>query len=148
MYSVDLGDDALGNIVRINNALDKLPERLEEAKSQLATLNRQVEAAKLELSNPFEQEQELQEKESRLAILNAELNIDGDGGLDVLNDKEQRDIDYYDDEAEEDLSDLDDYQVPQPAVAKAKPSIIDSIMNYDRRVLNNNNNSKVNEVEM
>jgi hypothetical protein len=94
-YQVELGTDALGNITRINNALDKLHERLDGAKSQLANFNRQVEAAKLELAKPFEQAAELQEKELRLAYLNAELNIDGDGGMEILNDTESRDSDDF-----------------------------------------------------
>jgi hypothetical protein len=94
-YQIDLGTDALGNITRLNNALDKLPERLEGAKSQLENLNRQVEAAKIELVKPFEQENELAEKEARLALLNADLNIDGDGGMEILNDTDSRDADDF-----------------------------------------------------
>jgi hypothetical protein len=94
-YQIELGTDALGNMTRINNALDKLPERLEGAKSQLENLNKQSEAAKDELAKPFEQEAELAEKESRLALLNADLNIDGDGDMEILNDTENRDSDDF-----------------------------------------------------
>jgi hypothetical protein len=94
-YQIELGTDTFGNITRIDNALDKLPERLEGAKSQLENINRQVEAAKVELSHPFEQENELQEKEARLALLNADLNIDGNGGMDVMNDTDTRDSDDF-----------------------------------------------------
>ena len=94
-YKIELGTDALGNITRINNALDKLPERLDGAKSTLENLNKQSEAAKVELSKPFEQEAELAEKEARLALLNADLNIDGDGGMEILNDAESRDSDDF-----------------------------------------------------
>jgi hypothetical protein len=90
-YQTELGTDAFGNITRITNALDKLPERLEGQKSQLANYEKQVAAAKEELAKPFSMEEELQVKEARLALLNADLNIDGDGGLDVLNDPENRD---------------------------------------------------------
>jgi hypothetical protein len=92
-YVTDLGTDAFGNITRINNCLEKLPERLAGAKAQLANVNNQVEAAKLELEKPFTQEAELQEKEARLALLNADLNIDGDGDFDIVNDPENRDDD-------------------------------------------------------
>jgi len=88
-YQTDLGTDAFGNIQRITNALDKLPERLEGSKEQLANLEKQVTAAKEELAHPFALEDELQTKEARLALLNADLNIDGDGGLEVFNDTEE-----------------------------------------------------------
>jgi hypothetical protein len=89
-YKIDLGTDALGNITRINNALDGLTKRLEGAREQLEGYEKQAAAAKEELEKPFPQEAELREKEARLALLNADLNIDGDGGLDVLNDTESR----------------------------------------------------------
>jgi hypothetical protein len=40
------------------------------------------------LAKPFALEEELATKESRLALLNADLNIDGEGGFDVINDTE------------------------------------------------------------
>ncbi|GHU50569.1 hypothetical protein FACS1894127_5980 [Clostridia bacterium] len=87
-YQTELGTDAFGNIQRINNALDKLPERVEGAKTQLANYEKQVAAAKEELTKPFAQEDELAAKEARLALLNSDLNIDGDGGLEVEGDLE------------------------------------------------------------
>ena len=92
-YSVDLGTDAFGNITRINHALDGLDKRLEGQTAQLENLNTQMTAAKEELSKPFSQEQELIDKEMRLVLLNTDLNIDGDGGMDVLNDGDSRDDD-------------------------------------------------------
>jgi len=90
-YQVDLGADAFGNITRINNALNELPEKLEGAKSQLESILVQQEAAKVELAKPFMLGDELAEKEAKLALLNAELNIDGKGGMDVVNDPDTRD---------------------------------------------------------
>ena len=90
-YSIDLGTDTFGNITRINNALDGLEKRLEGQKSQLENLTTQMAAAKEELAKPFQQEEELISKEQRLVLLNADLNIDGDGGMDVLNDGDDRD---------------------------------------------------------
>jgi hypothetical protein len=88
-YQTELGTDAFGNITRITNALDKLPERLEGQKNQLANYEKQVAATKEELAKPFSMEDELQAKEARLALLNADLNIDGDGGLEILGDAEE-----------------------------------------------------------
>jgi hypothetical protein len=113
-YVTDLGTDAFGNITRINNCLEKLPERLDGAKAQLTDINNQVEAAKLELEKPFPQEAELREKEARLALLNADLNIDGDGDFDVENDAESRDYDETDvtDADENSLEESDDDDKP------------------------------------
>jgi N12 class adenine-specific DNA methylase len=86
-YETSLGSDTFGNITRINNTLAALPERLEKVKDQLNTLYGQQEAAKRELEKPFTLTDELAEKEARLARLNAELNIDGNGGFDVTNDE-------------------------------------------------------------
>ena len=87
-----------------------MPERLEGARSQLENLNKQAEAARLELIKPFEQEAELAEKEARLALLNADLNIDGAGGFDVMNDIENLDAasDNSNDELEAEAG-SDDY---------------------------------------
>ena len=89
-YKLELGTDALGNITRINNALDKLHERLAGAKENLANLEKQAAAAKEELAKPFLYEEELAAKKQRLTVLNTELNIDGDGDFDVINDTESR----------------------------------------------------------
>ena len=76
-YQVDLGADARGNLTRIDNALDKMPESLENYKTKLANLLQQQEAAKAEVGKPFPQEEELRLKSARLAELDAELNIGG-----------------------------------------------------------------------
>ncbi len=75
-HRVELGKDARGNLVRIDNTLAQMPQRLETAKSQLENLYTQVEAAKAEVGKPFPQEDELKTKSARLAALNAALNID------------------------------------------------------------------------
>ena len=75
-YKVELGDDARGNLTRIENALANAPDRLKAVKNQLENLYQQQEAAKAELGKPFPQEDEYREKSARLAQLNAELNID------------------------------------------------------------------------
>ena len=76
-YQVDLGADARGNIIRIDNALDKINESLESWKTKLSNLLQQQEAAKAEVGKLFEHEEELRKKSARLAELDAELNIGG-----------------------------------------------------------------------
>lgn len=74
-YQVEFGEDARGNLTRIDNALAKLPENLEDWQSKLANLLQQQEAAMKEVGKPFSQEEELRQKSARLAELDAELNI-------------------------------------------------------------------------
>ena len=73
---MSLGDDARGNIVRLDNAIDNFADRIADAENALQNLEQQKQAAELEVAKPFAQEEELQEKSARLAELNALLNID------------------------------------------------------------------------
>ncbi|MEQ2701193.1 LPD11 domain-containing protein [Hungatella hathewayi] len=75
-HRVPLGTDARGNLIRLDNALAGIPERLESAKEQLANLQNQQEATKAELGKPFPQEAELVAKSQRLAELDAALNME------------------------------------------------------------------------
>ena len=75
-HRVTLGKDARGNLTRIDNALNAMPDRLQNARNTLDALTAQMETAKAELGKPFPQEDELRTKSARLAELNAELNID------------------------------------------------------------------------
>ena len=75
-HRVELGKDARGNLVRIDNVLNNMPERLTAQKARTENLYAQIDAAKAELGKPFPQETELRDKSARLAELNAELNID------------------------------------------------------------------------
>ena len=75
-HRVELGKDARGNLIRIDNALNNIPSRIESAKAQLENVRGQLETAKVEVGKPFTQEEELRTKSARLNELNAELNID------------------------------------------------------------------------
>ena len=75
-HRVTLGKDARGNLTRIDNVLNAMPDRLQNVRNTLDALTAQMEAAKAELGKPFPQEEELRVKSARLAELNAELNID------------------------------------------------------------------------
>ena len=70
-----LGADAGGNVTRIDNALEKIDERLESARSQLAHTSEQLENARTEMAAPFPKEAELAEKTRRLNELNVLLNL-------------------------------------------------------------------------
>ena len=75
-YTVPLGTDPLGNIIRLDNSLNSFPERITAAENELATLHQQQAAAQIEVEKPFPQEEELAEKSARLAELNAQLDMD------------------------------------------------------------------------
>ena len=75
-YPVSLGNDALGNLQRIDNLLDGLEGRLTNAKRQLETTQEEMRTAKQEAEKEFPKEQELREKAARLQELNSLLNMD------------------------------------------------------------------------
>lgn len=89
-HPVEIGSDPVGNIIRLDNVLKTMPDKLAEAKDRLETLTNQLESAKIEVTKPFQQEEELAEKLKRLAELNALLNMD-EKGTDalILEDDEQ-----------------------------------------------------------
>ena len=78
-YSVKLGGDARGNLIRIENELTQLPLRINGTKAQLQNTYTQMENAKAEIGKPFPQEAELRQKSDRLAELNILLDMDGKG---------------------------------------------------------------------
>ena len=75
-HKVNLGEDALGNLTRIENELARIPDKLEAAKTRRTEILSQIENAKEELAKPFDFEDELKEKTERLNALNIELNLD------------------------------------------------------------------------
>ena len=91
-YSIILGSDVYGNILRIDNALSGLPQEMERCKRKLEDLNSQMDEAQLEVDKPFAQEQELKEKSARLAELNALLNMDKSQPKMLDGEPEQEDI--------------------------------------------------------
>ena len=90
-YTVPLGTDPLGNIIRLDNALNSFPERINSAENELATLHQQQAAAQIEVEKPFPQEEELAEKSARLAELNAQLDVDEKSHEPEQDEEEQED---------------------------------------------------------
>ena len=87
-HPMEVGADPLGNITRINNALEAMPAQLEEAQTKLSNVEHQLETAKAEVNKPFAQEAELSEKLDRLTALNALLNMDEKGNDAIGMDEE------------------------------------------------------------
>ena len=90
-YTVPLGTDPLGNIIRLDNSLNSFPERITAAENELETLHQQQAAAQIEVEKPFPQEEELAEKSARLAELNAQLDVDEKSHEPEQDEEEQED---------------------------------------------------------
>lgn len=118
-YTATLGRDELGNITRVNNALDAIPKLLENSKAQLETLHEQLSTAKSELGKPFPQEAELNTKTARLAELNTLLNIDGNAveNADIAAERKNNTADIVEDKP----------KAHEPPKTDKKPSILEQI---------------------
>ena len=75
-YTTNLGTDVFGNILRLDNLLESMEERINTCREQLENTKVQLENAKLEVEKPFPQEDELKRKSARLDELNILLNMD------------------------------------------------------------------------
>jgi len=64
-----------GNLTRIDNELERCSAWLKDAQNNLATVEKQLQAAKEEVGRPFPQAQEYAEKLRRLQEVNIALNI-------------------------------------------------------------------------
>ena len=74
--NVPLGDDAHGNIIRLDNGIERFAESLSLAENDLENTTNQLETAKKEVQKPFIGEEELKTKLARLDELNILLNMD------------------------------------------------------------------------
>jgi hypothetical protein len=91
-YTVPLGSDIYGNIQRLDNLFDSLPDKLTTVKELLENTLVQLDNAKVEVEKPFPREDELKTKTARLDELNILLNMD------------KRDNEIIDGERDEDAS--------------------------------------------
>ena len=115
-YTAELSEDIVGNITRINNALERIPKNLEANKQHLATLHTQLETAKGEAGRPFPLEEELTVKAARLSQLNTELDNDGRGSAPSQEDGEAPGREDGD----------------EPGAPDEKPSIRQALRQYER----------------
>ena len=74
-YRGEFGTDEIGNITRMDNVLDKLPERLENTISKLKDIEDQFQTAKIEIQKTFPQAELLKDKTLRLAEVNNLLDM-------------------------------------------------------------------------
>ena len=92
-YTAELTDDPVGNITRINNALEDMAEKITQHENRLVTLQKELVNVQEESERPFPKEDELAEKSASLIQLNRELekprtkvaeqSNDSEGGVDL-----------------------------------------------------------------
>ncbi len=93
---VTLGDDPVGNITRISNEIDRLPEILEDCRENIKMRTADIAAAKEELQRPFAKQEELTEKRRRFQELTVELGLDSkDEEQEMEIDADELDDDEY-----------------------------------------------------
>lgn len=73
-YHLDLGTD---NFTRMDNLLDKLENVCKERIDRLSEHKKSLGEVVEQIGKPFAKEEEFQSKSARLAVLNAELDVDG-----------------------------------------------------------------------
>ena len=91
-YKVPLGTDIYGNITRLDNKMNELPDNLSRCREQLETAKSQLETAKVEAQKEFPQEKELAEKVARLGELNALLDMDKKDHIVMEEEPEEEEI--------------------------------------------------------
>ena len=108
-YTAELADDPVGNVTRINNALEGMEDKIKAHEARLVTLAGELKNAQDEAERPFPKEDELRQKSARLAQLNRELE----------KPKSRMAEQSQDDEAQEDL---EDGEVPARIASEPSPS--------------------------
>ena len=75
-YILSIGESVSGNLTRLENFVNDLPERKVRLEKRLEQLKSDLEIAKEQVGKPFEQAEQLSALLSEQAELNAELNLD------------------------------------------------------------------------
>ena len=73
-YNVSMGNDAVGNIIRIDNTLDTMHAELKETKNRLTNYLNEIKQIEVTLKKPFEFEEKLNEQTKRLAEVELDLS--------------------------------------------------------------------------
>lgn len=74
-YTLDLGNSAHGNMLRIENVLNNLESKMENIETKIEEYKRNLEQSKIEYEKPFPYEESLKEKLSRQFELNSLLDL-------------------------------------------------------------------------
>ena len=124
---VSLGDDSNGNITRIDNAIGRIAEHIENAKAELKNIQTQYETAQIEVQKPFAQEEELKAKTKR-QIEVEKLISSGE------NEPEQNAISdyYYFSATDEQINALNNASIPFEKQTKADGSMVIRVATNDK----------------
>lgn len=124
---VSLGDDPNGNITRIDNAIGRIPDHIENAKAELKNIQTQYETAQIEAQKPFAQEEELKAKTKR-QIEVEKLISSGE------NEPEQNAISnyYYFSATDEQINALNNASIPFEKQTKADGSMVIRVATDDK----------------
>ena len=124
---VSLGDDPNGNITRIDNAIGRIPDHIENAKAELKNIQTQYETAQIEVQKPFAQEEELKAKTKR-QIEVEKLISSGE------NEPEQNAISdyYYFSATDEQINALNNASIPFEKQTKADGSMVIRVATNDK----------------
>ena len=122
-----LGKDVNGNITRIDNAIGRLSERIENAKVELKNIQTQYATAQIEVQKPFAQEEELKAKTKR-QIEVEKLISSGE------NEPEQNAISdyYYFSATDEQINALNNASIPFEKQTKADGSMVIRVSTNDK----------------
>ena len=135
-HEVEIGADPLGNLQRLSNALEGMTGKMADVEQKLSNVEHQLETAKVEVTKPFAQEQELAEKLDRLAELNALLNMDekGDNALDMGDDEPENEAGELSGQAQENEPDRteDEQAVDEPVKPVASFLMSERIAEHDK----------------
>ena len=74
-YFAEFGADPSGNILRMDNLIEKIPEIKKDFENRLLTYQEELNNAKEEVVKPFQQAQILKDKKERLSELNKLLDM-------------------------------------------------------------------------
>ena len=74
-YFAEFGADPSGNILRMDNLIEKIPEIKKDFENKLTVYQEELKNAKEEVVKPFQQAEILKEKKERLSELNKLLDM-------------------------------------------------------------------------
>lgn len=98
VYIAELENNALGNITRLNNAIENIPKFIEQTMQKIQDIKNEIKIAELEVTKPFSKEAEYQEKVARLKEVNEELNKIEKGEQEVELSEEEKVLNEVGDE--------------------------------------------------
>lgn len=94
-HRIEVGDSEEGNIQRLDNALKNIDKKLQTKTEDIDRITNDIEQIKIELSRPFDREDELLRKLNRLSELDQELGLDKEDAtiVDNISDEEGIELD-------------------------------------------------------